>query len=132
MSDPNSTASMTRVPTEFPKMEPRPQLTSDWIDWRSGCSSIQELNAHMLETGLYSDVAFLIEDANKDEPTPPIKAHQFVLRSRSPVFETMFAEIWNKPATEEASGDNANNRLEVKLVDTTSEQIGRASCRERV
>jgi hypothetical protein len=81
----------------------------------------------MLETGLYSDVTFFIEDANKSESpvpaAPPIKAHQFILRARSPVFETMFTEIWNKADDNDAARKNMNEMLEVKLVDTTYEHF---------
>lgn len=114
------------------------QMNSDWFnDWRSDCPKIQDGNGHLLATGIYSDVTFIIEE-DDGHPSPiisRIKAHQFILKTRSPVFDTMFNEIWTQETKAHNNnginvkrigqiGDKTNkstNGLEIKIVDTTRE-----------
>ncbi|XP_053373267.1 BTB/POZ domain-containing protein 6-like isoform X1 [Mercenaria mercenaria] len=59
-----------------------PTITSAWQAKRA----FEETNRHMLQNGILCDVTFLAGSSKKEE----MKAHKFILASRSPVFYAMF------------------------------------------
>ena len=56
------------------------------IGWQVG-KSVINCNAYMFEHKLATDVCFVV--GLPDRPTVELKAHKYVLISRSPVFEAM-------------------------------------------
>ncbi len=50
--------------------------------------TVQEANKQMLCQGIATDVAFMVEE--QPEPQELIRAHKYILMSRSPVFCAMF------------------------------------------
>ncbi|KAL5016532.1 hypothetical protein ScPMuIL_006121 [Solemya velum] len=61
-----------------------PTIPSAESDWQTG-KSLMECTEFMLENEIACDVTFLVGEA-KDE----VRAHKFILISRSPVFSAMF------------------------------------------
>ena len=61
--------------------------SSEEVDWQVGKSVTQSISIAQ-NCDAWSDISFLCYD--QDESHKPIKAHKFILASRSPVFEAMF------------------------------------------
>ena len=61
--------------------------STEAVDWQLG-KSVTESISIAQNCDAWSDVSFRCRD--QDETDDPIKAHKFILASRSPVFEAMF------------------------------------------
>ncbi len=82
-------------------------------NWQSGFQTIQDTNRNLLLTGKLSDVTFVVGEEKKE-----VRAHKFILMSRSSVFEAMF-ERWDSSSSgpisvEDADFDAFNAFLEAR------------------
>lgn len=66
-------------------------------DWQGGIGTIQDRMKYLLETGLDSDVQFLVGKESLEEVPQLIKAHKFILSSSSAVFEAQFRHEHEMP-----------------------------------
>jgi hypothetical protein len=62
-------------------------------NWQSGFQTINDTIRNVLLTGKLSDVTFVVGEEKKE-----VRAHTFILMSRSPVFEAMF-ERWDSSSS---------------------------------
>lgn len=62
-------------------------MTSSPSDWQSGCVSVKERGAYLLQSGQWSDCTFLV-GSQPDQVV--IAGHKLILAMASPVFEAMF------------------------------------------
>ena len=79
---------------------------TDKVDWQLGKSITESISAAQVGEK-WSDISFRCSD--QDEKDEAIKAHKFILASRSPVFEAMFF------------GAMKETNDEIKLDDITAE-----------
>ena len=71
-------------------------MSASVINWQKTRPTVRERTKFMLNNDLFSDVKFVVRQANGDSERMKkqvIPAHKFVLSIGSPVFEAMF-QTW--------------------------------------
>jgi hypothetical protein len=82
-------------------------------DWRDERPSLIQLQRHLLEKGLYSDVVVKIGGGGTAGPVELIPCHRYVLMSRSEVFERMLEGSWRNGYSEIMNTDDHSKVIDL-------------------